>query len=212
MYIRPQLLPDGVSLVLRLVRNPSEFSLYDGTVVTAENKSGDYVVKIENPVLHVKRVALTDGARLSLARAIRARPFSIPIRRRDCTSYSIAQGTMNKRIEHLIDGTLPKSLVVRFVSSAAYNGSVSKNPFYFQHFNVSSVQCFINGQANPIEPFKINSWDQESGCVRPYTHLMKLIGSWRQGIQCLKYQIIEINLYFDNSICTAIDAMMSAIP
>ena len=169
--------------MIRLVRNPSEFSLFDSTVATTENPKSDYVVKIVNPVLHVKRVALTDSARLSLARAIRARPFSIPIRRRDVTSYSIAQGTMNKRIEHLIDGALPKSLVVGFVSSAAYNGLVSKNPFNFQHFNVSSIQCFVNGLANPVVPFKINDWEHESGCARPFAHLMKLIGSWRQGTQ-----------------------------
>ena len=66
-------------------------------------------------------------------------------------SYSIAQGSLSHFNDNLFSTKLlPKFLVVGFVKASAYNGSeLEADPFNFEHFNVSSVGLFRDGQSLP---------------------------------------------------------------
>lgn len=51
-------------------------------------------------------------------------------------------------------GAMPKRIVFGLVASAAFNGSLSTNPFDFQHFNYSSIAFYIDSVACPSKPYE----------------------------------------------------------
>ena len=46
-------------------------------------------------------------------------------------------------------GEVPTHLVVGFVKSQAYNGDFNLNPYHFQHFDVTDIGFFVNGESTP---------------------------------------------------------------
>ena len=51
---------------------------------------------------------------------------------------------------------VPTRLVVGFVKSQAYNGDFNLNPYHFQHFDVSDIGFFVNGESTPRPSFKLD--------------------------------------------------------
>jgi len=58
--------------------------------------------------------------------------------------------------EKVVLGQLLTCLVVGLVSNTAFNGSRRHNPFNFQHFNLSEIAVYLDGQQQhvlkPIQP------------------------------------------------------------
>ena len=42
----------------------------------------------------------------------------------------------------------------------SYNGNYKKNPFNFQHFNLTQIGIAVNGEAIPFKPLKLNFYDK----------------------------------------------------
>ena len=38
----------------------------------------------------------------------------------------------------------------------SYNGSYKKNPFNFQHYNLTQIRISVNGEEVPFKPLKLN--------------------------------------------------------
>lgn len=58
-------------------------------------------------------------------------------------------------IDDVFQGDIPESLVVGLVSSRAYSGDYTLNPYNFQHFNCYFAAFYVDGKSvptNPIEP------------------------------------------------------------
>ena len=63
---------------------------------------------------------------------------------------------------------LPKFVVVAFVKSVAYTGGeLEADPFYFDHFNASSVGLFRDGQSLPYRELYEPNF-KEGLCTREY--------------------------------------------
>ena len=54
----------------------------------------------------------------------------------------------------MILGRLPKRLVVGFVTNDAFNGTLSTNPFNFQHFNYNFFTLYVDGVQIPGKPLQ----------------------------------------------------------
>ena len=53
-------------------------------------------------------------------------------------------------------GEVPSHLVVGMVRSQAYNGDYNLNPYHFEHFDVSNIGFFVNGESTPRPSFKLD--------------------------------------------------------
>ena len=58
-------------------------------------------------------------------------------------------------IEDIWQGEVPSKLFVALVKSQAYNGDNHWNPFHFEHFDVSDIGFFVNGEATPRPAYKL---------------------------------------------------------
>ena len=79
-----------------------------------------------------------------------------PFARTDIQTFNIAEGNFGINLEDMWQGKVPTRLVVGFVKSQAYNGDFNLNPYHFQHFDVSDIGFFVNGESTPRPSFKLD--------------------------------------------------------
>ena len=78
-----------------------------------------------------------------------------PFSRTDIRTFNIAEGNFGINLEDMWQGEVPSRLVVGMVKSQAFNGDYNLNPYHFEHFDVSNIGFFVNGESTPRPSFKI---------------------------------------------------------
>ena len=93
---------------------------------------------------------------LAHAKTLERGTAKYPIRRVMCKSFAIPQHYLDVNHEKLFSGQLPTRVVIGLVSNRAFNGHTESNPFNFQHFNLSEIALYLDGQQQhairPIQP------------------------------------------------------------
>ena len=79
-----------------------------------------------------------------------------PFSRTDIRTFNIAEGNFGINLEDMWQGEVPSRLVVGMVRSQAYNGDYNLNPYHFEHFDVSNIGFFVNGESTPRPSFKLD--------------------------------------------------------
>ena len=79
-----------------------------------------------------------------------------PFSRTDIRTFNIAEGNFEINLEDMWQGEVPSRLVVGMVRSQAYNGDYNLNPYHFEHFDVSNIGFFVNGESTPRPSFKLD--------------------------------------------------------
>jgi hypothetical protein len=150
IFFTERLLLSFVDLKVVLNRSNSEFCLM--TSVDDE----EFKVKLIDAYLKVRKVKVNPSVSLAHEVALKKGPAIYPIRRVECKSFIIPTGNPSLRKDNVFSGLVPRSLVFGLVESAAFNGGYKKNPFNFQHFNVSSIGITVNGEEMPFKPLSLS--------------------------------------------------------
>ena len=79
-----------------------------------------------------------------------------PFSRTDIRTFTIAEGNFGINLEDMWQGEVPSHLVVGMVRSQAYYGDNNLNPYHFEHFDVSNIVFFVNGESTPRPSFKLD--------------------------------------------------------
>ena len=97
-----------------------------------------------------------------------------PFVRTDIRTFNIAEGNFGMNIEEIWQGEVPTRLVVGLVKSQAYNGDYHLNAYHFEHFDVSDIGFYVNGEATPHPAYKL---DLENGIyLQGLNSLYKITG------------------------------------
>ena len=96
-----------------------------------------------------------------------------PINHSKLIDYTIPAGQRSYTRERLFPLQTPKILVVALVENDAYNGAYQKNPFNFQHFNLSEIILYRNGLGVPGRPFTPDFSAGAKHYVRSYINTMQ---------------------------------------
>lgn len=153
LFFSERYLPSDCSLRLRLVRNKDAFCLMSNEAAPA------YRLQIESCKIYVRKVRISPSVFVAHAKALEHGNMKYPIRRALVKTFTVTQGLLNFTHENVFTGQLPSRVVVGFVTNDAFNGSYAQNPFNFQHFNLSQLKVYVDGQQGyiaPIEPDYVN--------------------------------------------------------
>ena len=161
-------LMNGVNVRIKFIPSNDAFALM-GTAST-------YKMKIKEIALYVRRVTPSSTLMLQHAKILASGVTAkYPIQRVQMKSKPIQNGTTNIVSDHFWLGQLPRRLIFGIVGAAHFNGDFAKNPFNFQHFNVSDVTLRYAGQLYPSEPLKLDfaaaSTDPANRSIRGYDSL-----------------------------------------
>ena len=70
------------------------------------------------------------------------------------------RGQQSQHIDNVFLGEIPKRIAICLVDNDSYNGNYKKNPFNFQHYNLTQTGISANGEEIPFKPLKLNFDDK----------------------------------------------------
>ena len=145
MFFQNRLLLSGVSLRVRLTRSPDRFALM------SHDDNADYRIRIPTIRLFVRKLKLVPSMALANEKMLTTTTMKYPVSRVDCKVNTLSQGIMNYTHDFNM-GQIPKRIVLAFVDNSAFNGDFTKNPFNFQHFNVTALDLYNGKERIPWAP------------------------------------------------------------
>ena len=107
------------------------------------------------------------------------KPVVIPISQVKVDTVSIPQGVTSYNLNSLFSGELPNTVVVGLVDNQAYTGSLSKNPFHFQHVDLNYIQLKVNDRLIPTSAMTPNYG--EIKWMAGYRSLFDVVGRKNQN-------------------------------
>ena len=139
---------NNVELRIKLIRNRDAFALMSTT--------GNEKIKLLDATLYVRKVTISPSVLLAHAQALEKSPAKYPVNRVDLKTVTIGQGLRDKNIDNLFLNQLPQRVIIGFVDNRAFNGDFTRNPFHFQHFDLSYLSLMIDGHPIPSQPLTPN--------------------------------------------------------
>ncbi|GBO29575.1 Uncharacterized protein F54H12.2 [Araneus ventricosus] len=145
---QPKLLINGVDVKIKLERHKDTFSLMSSV--------DDFKLVIGSASLFIRKINVAPSIVLAHEKALERGVIKIPIRRSEVRSFALSNGLQSSTIANAFIGQIPTCLILGFVSNAAYNGSVAKNPFKFHHYNLNYLSILDGSKMIPAIPFQPN--------------------------------------------------------
>ncbi|XP_066916396.1 uncharacterized protein F54H12.2-like [Clytia hemisphaerica] len=171
-----KLLVNGLPIKITLHRQKDAFSLL------TNDETPTYKFKIVDIVLRIKKIELTPHKFGEIQQTLEKESIAYPINRVTIKTRSIPIGLGSMNWENCIMGQMPNRVIIGMVENNAFNGSYKKNPYNFQHFNVSSIGVYVNGESLPANPMKLN-FDQ-SDFLDGYRSLFDITGKLYRDEGC----------------------------
>ena len=168
LFQQDKYLPNGLEMNVSLVRSKDAFSIQ-----YAEEARTSYRVHIENAVLYVRRVKLNPSIQLEHEKRLNdARNAKYPLRRVNVKTFTISANTRSCVQDNVIQGQLPRRVVLGLVNHDNFNGTTASNPFQFNHFNLNYLKLYVDGEGT--QPFRPNFTNKQY--MRSYRSLFEGTG------------------------------------
>jgi hypothetical protein len=163
-----------VGISLKFYRTRPEFCLMS---TTARGKN--YQIQLEEVILRVCKCKINPAVILSHAKMLETTTAKYPFKKSIVKMYNLAKGLLNVSLENMFSGTRPDRLYIAFVSSQAAAGDYSKNPYNFQHFNITQIALYSDGNPVGNTPIKL-SFDEVGGnnVTAAYVNLFDNASKW----------------------------------
>ena len=150
IFFQERFLPSDVNMRVRMLRNKDAFCLMSNAV------NPSFKIKILDCKLFVRKVKLSPSVFLAHAKAFENANAKYPIRRVVVKSVTVPRGNMDMTQEALFSGQIPSRLIIGCVDNDAFNGSYTKNPYNFKHYNVNQIKVYLDGQGQHVKPIEPN--------------------------------------------------------
>ena len=139
--MQKRLLRNCVGLRIKLSRSKSAFCVHSDK---------DFQVKITKATLHIREV---DVAPTILnkhnGRLNKGERAKYPLRRSDNRRFNVPQGNLSFGNASIVTGQIPRRIVISSVTSKAFQGDVTLNPFNFKQFNLHYLVLNVDGEQFP---------------------------------------------------------------
>ena len=182
----------GVEIKIKLLRNEDTFSLIEATKLGA--------IKMKHLEMNVRKISIEPSVVNSIESKLANTPVMYPIAHSKIKTFLLNSGIKSQHISQLVRGKLPRSFIISFVSSKAFDGDHTSNPFVFEHFNLSNMNVYINGE--PIHPKAVQPTWKDDGALRQYSWMLENIGLHQDQSNGVTYADFVSNSVFfpyDNS-------------
>ena len=146
-------------------------------VIMSKEDSTSYKINILDTVFKACKVKVDSAVLLNHANIITKTPARYNYLKTDVKMTTIADKTSEFYWDDVWNGKRPSRMYVTFVNQAGVNGSYKENPFNFQHFNLSEIVLYVNGEPHPVRPMKLDFGDNQN-FVKPLCNLYQASKRW----------------------------------
>ena len=145
-------IPPGFKIELHFHRNNDNFCLLSPAT------NVEYVIEVKDLHVRVSRYEVTPAIKKYVEAGLLAKKRPIlPIDRSFVKNYVVTSGSSDLSHYNLITGKqLPDQVFVAIVDHSAHTGSLQKNPFNFQDFNLMEASLVVNGVNEPTDLYRLN--------------------------------------------------------
>ena len=147
-----------------------EFCLLSGDTVPAYKKT------IVDAILYVKKIKLTPSVFNAINTVINGKNAQHAIMGTTPKVLTVPRGQQSQQIDNAFLGEIPKCIAICMMDNNSYNGNYKKNPFNFQHYNLTQIGISVNEEEVPCKPLKLNFDDELS--VTAYNTLFSGTGKF----------------------------------
>ena len=152
-------LPPNVKIGFTVRRTEDEFVFWN------DDKLKDYKFRIvlEDIHLKVKVLELQESVLQNHFKQIKAAgQLNIKYTKNVMKTFAVPAGSVELKQHNLFFGNnLPNRIYLAFVEQEAFNGSIGKNPFYFEMANMREASLVVNSLPEPSPPYRFIPGEQE---------------------------------------------------
>ena len=145
-----KLILNGVHLTVKLYRHKPEFCLLSSDTTPA------YKIPIVDAILYVKRIELTPSVFNAINTVLNDKNARYAITRTTPKVFTAPRGQQSQHIDNAFLGEIPKHIAICMMDNDSYNRNYKKNPFNFEHYNLTQIGISVNGEEVPFKPLKLN--------------------------------------------------------
>lgn len=149
IFFQERYMLNEVNTKIKLIRSNDAFCLM-------AMGAHQFKVVVTAASLLIRKVKLSPSVFLAHAKVLENGTAKYPIRRVICKSFTVPAGYLDVSHEKLFSGQLPVRLIVGLVDNRAYNGDRERNPFNFQHFSLTEIGIYLDGQLHGLKPMKLD--------------------------------------------------------
>ena len=125
---------------MKLHRHKPEFCLLSADTAPA------YTITIVDAILYVKKVDLTPSVFNAINTVLNDKNAQYAITRTTHKVFTVPRGQQSQHIDNAFLGEIPKHIAICMMDNDSYNGNYKKNPFNFQHYNLTQIEKSVNGE------------------------------------------------------------------
>ena len=122
-----------------------------------------YKITIVDAILYVKKIKLTPSVFNTINTVLNDKNAQYAIARTTPKVFTVPRGQQSQHIDHIDNaflGEIPKRIAICMMDNDSYNENYKKNPFNFQHYNLTQIVMSVNGEEVPFKPLKFNFDDK----------------------------------------------------
>ena len=153
---------------LKLTLNKPEFLLNAYAAVT------DFKINIEDITVYIRRVTVNPSVIKGHMIGLNTQNALYPVQHSKLITFSIPKDQKSFMKDGLFPSEAPKLIIVAMVDNIAFNGHITRNPFFFRHNRLCEIALRVNGVSHPAEPYKPDFTDY--GFAREYADMMNVFG------------------------------------
>ena len=142
-----QFLLSDVGMVIKFLPNEPEFACFSSNNTKVK-------IQFDACTLAVPRYKINPSVIIGHNHGLKRQNAIYPLQHAEVQTFTIPAGNGSHNKDHLFPDQAPNLLYVAMVENAAYNGSLKKNPFNFQHFGLNKMALYKEGCSVPGLPFE----------------------------------------------------------
>ena len=140
------------------IRNDPNFCLLS----TKDDTQGQYIIRLTQMELRGRLMIPSPSVQGQLERYITSNDAQYSTTRTGIFSYNISKGSTRGHYDNIFSSdVLPDQIFMWMVDTDAVQGSLRKNPWFFDHFDCSKVLLKVNVRNIPYEGFRLNWQDNQ---------------------------------------------------
>jgi len=159
----------GTTMKIKLIKNDNKLCL-----MSAAANADSYKFKINKLCISTRKLTIHDEIVERHSQMLLKQPAIYPIAQSKIKTYTINQGLSATTIANVFNGKLPRTAIIGMVRSDAFNGTIDKNPFFFQPFHLNYLALVVNGSPMPATVFQPNFAKRD--IAREYAHFLDNLG------------------------------------
>ena len=153
LFNQGKLILNGVNFMVKLHRHKLEFCLLSGDTASAYKP-------IMDAIFYVKKIELTPSVFSAINTVLNDKNAQYAITRTTPKVLTVPRGQQIQHIDNAFLGEIPKSIAICMMDNDSCNGHYKKDPFNFQHYNLTQIGMSVNGEEVPFKPLKLNFDDK----------------------------------------------------